>query len=110
MPYVIRQIHPPGKSALAHEATAVALLKTLTRENLFRGPEYGDYLEWFDVNAKKGLGDDRWTDDVSKALTFETFTDAATAWKTQSKKRPFRDDGEPNRPLTAYSVTIERLP
>lgn len=106
MPYVIRQIHPPGKSARAHEATAVELVKTL----MHGGPEMGPYLEWFDVNAKKGFGDDRWTDDVSKALTFESFTDAATAWKTQSTKRPLRDDGEPNRPLTAYSVTIERVP
>ena len=105
MPYVIRLINPPGKSARADEATAVALLETLMQG----GPELGDYLEWFDVNAKHGFGDDRWTDDVSKALRFETFTDAATAWKTQSKKRPFRDDGEPNRPLTAYSVTIERV-
>lgn len=106
MKYVIRQIHPPGKSALAHEATAVALVQTLTQG----GPEYGDYLEWFDVNAKKGFGDDRWTDEVKKAMKFETFMDAATAWKTQSKKRPFRDDGKPNRPLTAYSVTIESVP
>ena len=107
MPYVIRQIHPPGKSALAHEATAVALIKTLIDDG---GPLLGEYLEWFDVDAKKGFGDDRWTDDSAKALRFDTFTDAATAWKTQSRKRPFRDDGEPNRPLTAYSVTIERLP
>lgn len=105
MPYVIRQIHPPGKSARADEATTVALIGTL----LHGGPVHGDYLEWFDVNAKKGFGDDRWTADVSKALKFKTFADATAAWKMQSKKRPFRDDGEPNRPLTAYSVTIEKV-
>lgn len=105
MKYAIRQISPPGKSAHADQATAVALLEATVTRSMVLGP----YLQWFDVNARGGLGDDRWTDDVKQALKFDTFLDAANAWKTTSRKRPFRDDGKPNRPLTAYSVSIERI-
>lgn len=106
MPYVIRQIHAPGKSARAEEATAAALLETL----MHGGPERGDYLEWSDPNARRGFGDDRWTDDIAKAQKFESFEAAAACWNAQSTKRPFRDDGKPNKPLTAYSITIEPVP
>jgi hypothetical protein len=105
MSYVLRQIHPPGKSARADEATTMALVQTLSEG----GPQLGDYLEWSDPNARHGFGDDRWTDDVTKAQRFPSFEAAMACWTTQSTKRPFRDDGKPNRPLTAYSVTVEKV-
>lgn len=48
--------------------------------------------------------------DPAKALRFPAFIDAAEFWKTQSTAVPFRPDGEPNRPLTAFMVAIEPLP
>lgn len=105
MSFVLRQIHPPGKSALADEATTVALALSIGEG----GPILGDYLEWSDPDARHGFGDDRWTADLAKALRFDTFDAAMTCWMAQSTKRPFRDDGKPNRPMTAYSVTVERL-
>jgi hypothetical protein len=106
MPYVIRQIHPPGKSARADEATAVALLDALMQG----GPDRGDFLEWSDPDANHGFGDDGWTPDLAKAKKFESFAAAAACWNAQSKVRPIRSDGKPNKPLTAYSVTIETVP
>lgn len=42
-----------------------------------------------------------------QALKFPSFLHAAAYWKMESKSVPLRPDGKPNRPLTAYSVTIE---
>lgn len=103
--YVLRQIHPSGKSALADEATAAALVQADLAGTLVRGK----YLEWSDPNARNGMGDDRWTADLAKAKRFATFADAMECWKAQSLVRPLRPDGRPNRPMTAYSVTPERI-
>jgi hypothetical protein len=106
MPFVIRQIAPPGKSARADEASAVALTSALLSGHKVEG----DYLAWYDVEAYGGRGADRWTADVSKAIRFPTFEAAMELWRTQSKRRPYRPDGKPNRPLTAYSITVEQVP
>lgn len=39
-----------------------------------------------------------------QARVFETSLDALETWRLQ---HGLRDDGEPNRPLTAFTVTIE---
>lgn len=106
MSYVIRQIAPPGKSARANEATTVALTAAAARGEV----QYGPYLEWADPNAKGGMGDDGWTDDVAKARKFSSFEAASECWRAVSIVRPVRPDGKPNRPLTAYSVSIEQVP
>ena len=103
--YVLRQISPPGKSALADEATAEALTLAITAGNVV----YGDYLEWSDPDAKHGFGDDRWTPDLAKAKRFEDFTAAMKCWMAQSTVEPLRPDGKPNRPMTAYSVMPEKI-
>lgn len=56
-----------------------------------------------------GRGADTWTYDRAKAMRFPSFEAAMEAWKTQSKVTPLRDDGKLNRPLTAYSVTVEKV-
>lgn len=62
------------------------------------------YLVAFDPEAHRGLGVATWTPNVSEARKFPTFQEAMECWRQQSKVRPLRDDGKPNRPLTAYSV------
>ena len=103
--YVLRQIHPKGMTARADQSTAAALTLADINGTLV----HGDYLEWSNPNAKRGYGDDRWTKDLAKAKRFASFADAMECWKAQSSVRPFRDDGRPNRPMTAYSVTPERI-
>lgn len=105
MKYVLRQISPVGKSALADEATAVALAVAAVSNSVV----VGKYLEWSDPNAKRGMGDERWTGDVSKAKQFGSFSEAMECWKAESTIRPIRPDGKPNRPLTAYSITVEKV-
>src|SRR5262245_63041462 len=106
MAFVIRQIHPPNLSARADEATAVALASAAIVNAVVKG----DYLEWSDPDARGGRGDDRWTSDLAKAKRFPSHEAAWMCWKAQSTRRPLRPDGKPNRPMTAYSVTIEEVP
>jgi hypothetical protein len=105
MTYVLRQIMPSGKSALADEATAAALVSAVLKDEMVMGP----YLEWSDPDANHGFGNERWTDDLAKAKKFKSFMAAMECWKAQSSVKPYRPDGKPNRPLTAFSVMPEKI-
>jgi hypothetical protein len=104
--YVIRRIHPRGRSARADEADIVALTLAAATDNVVLGP----YLEWSDPNAKFGRGDDGWTFDLARAKRFPSVEAAMKCWKAQSTLVPYRPDGKPNRPMTAYSVTMQEIP
>lgn len=67
----------------------------------------GQYLAEFEPDAFNGRGFVRWTLDKAKAMRFADLWEATRCWQTQSAAVPLRDDGHPNRPLTAYSVTFE---
>jgi hypothetical protein len=73
------------------------------------GAPAGSYLKTADVNAYDGRGWAEWTPVVADAMLWP---DAATAWafwQQTSTVRPTRDDGKPNRPLTAFTVMIQSL-
>jgi len=103
MSYVIRLATEDERTSRADVADAVALA-----QRMLQGKPPGKYLEWSDPDADGGNGAERWTGDVSKAMRFDTFEAAHACWTAQSKKFPTRPDGRPNRPMTAYSVAIER--
>jgi len=67
------------------------------------------YLKSFDVDAHNGRGSVKLTGNKADALRFADVGEAMAAWKRQSKVVPFRDDGKPNRPLTAYHATFETI-
>ena len=54
-------------------------------------------------------GESVWSKDESKALLFETKMDAWKFWAQTLQTDPIRPDGQPNRPLTAFSVMIEEV-
>lgn len=71
---------------------------------------FGQFLKAYDPDAMNGYGLAEWTRDPAEA---KRFTDAAAAleeWKRTSSVRPTREDGMPNRPLTAYNITFEPAP
>ena len=75
--------------------------------DLFCGTE-GMFLQHYDPDiGKVGRGTVRWTPDPSDALMFATQEAAFDTYLLTSKKTPVRPDGKPNRPLTAYTITIE---
>jgi hypothetical protein len=72
-------------------------------------PRPGAYLRSYDPDAYKGLGQAVWTEDPKLAKLFPSPKDAWEAWQAQSTVRPLRDDGKPNKPLTAFSVEITQI-
>lgn len=106
MSFVLRKINPPGMSAMADEATAANLAVAAIQNRI----QMGEYLQWADPDAHGGRGDDRWTTDIEKARRFASFADAMECWQAQSTLLPTRPDGKPNRPMTAWSVTVEPAP
>lgn len=68
------------------------------------------YLASADVDAHDGRGAATWTDDPAAALHFDATDVAFLFWQQQSTVRPLRDDGLPNRPLTAFTVYIGSVP
>ena len=69
-----------------------------------------EFLESFDPDAEDGRGFGKFTNRISRAMVFESHSQAMKFWQTQSRVRPFRLDGRPNRPLTCLTVSIEPLP
>lgn len=64
------------------------------------------FLKSCDFEAYGGRGLVILTFDVREAISFETKAEAFTFWMRSPSCRPTRDDGRPNRPLTAYTVEI----
>lgn len=73
-------------------------------------PQPGQYLRRYDPEARAGHGQAEWTAALDEALTFPDGAAAFACWRTVPRSRPFREDGRPNRPLTAYTVEIVSLP
>jgi hypothetical protein len=69
----------------------------------------GMYLASFDVDAFEGRGTSAWAKDRYDAMIFMDFAAAHAHWSQQSTVLPFRPDGRPNKPLTAFTVEIEKL-
>lgn len=67
-------------------------------------PVDGAYLKSFDIEAFDGQGSAEFTEDAHEAIGFFTVQDAITVWYQQSRIRPLREDGKPNRPLSAFTA------
>ena len=68
------------------------------------------WLATWNVDALDGRGDVVVTPEEAGAATFPDVGAAWRAWGQQSRVRPLRPDGRPNRPLTAYTIEIEPVP
>ena len=74
------------------------------------GAEAGLFVQDADVDAFDGMGQATLTPDRHLAKSWASKVEAFDFWMTQSTVRPTRDDGQPNRPLTAYSVEVVPVP
>lgn len=72
-------------------------------------PHRGQYLMSFDHEHGNGLGWGEFTRDITKAKKFDTKEELFAFWTKVPKCRPLRPDLQPNRPLTALSVTTEPI-
>lgn len=69
----------------------------------------GWYLVSCDVNENQGRGAIFASPNPDEAMVFDDAGQALEYWKRQSTKVPLRPDGKPNRPLTMYTVQIEKI-
>lgn len=67
-------------------------------------------LEAEDPQRFPGGGTYTFTSDPAKALVFNDVSEVLALWKSQARRVPFRHDGKPNRPLTQFTVTPQKLP
>jgi hypothetical protein len=87
-----------------------AVMKCAGIAGPFHCADVGRYLKWCDFEALNGRGLALFTDDVDKAMKFTSKFEALVFWRTQSKTMPYRFDGKPNRPLTAYHMEVTDVP
>lgn len=66
----------------------------------------GDFLSGWDLEYAGGVGAAWWTPNLDEAFRFPHAAAAMEAYRARSKTRPIRPDGQPNRPLTAYTVEV----
>jgi hypothetical protein len=67
----------------------------------------GKLLQFYDPDGRNGEGVAIGAERPADALRFETKQEAIKFYRQVSKVKPLRDDGKPNRPLTAYAISIE---
>jgi hypothetical protein len=67
------------------------------------------YVKRYDPNLHDGRGDVVVTSDPREAIQFADAKHAMAFYRQVSSTRPVRPDGAPNRPLTAFTVTIEAV-
>jgi len=73
----------------------------------FQGDVTGWYLKSYDPGAESGAGWE-WTADKADAQVFDSTKQAFECWTAVNPLMPFRPtDGKPNKPLTAFSITLE---
>lgn len=72
-------------------------------------PEEDYWVMAYDPDAHEGRGEVQTTHDPALALHFNDSVSAWMTWKQQSKRLPLRADGRPNRPLTAFCISVEEV-
>jgi hypothetical protein len=102
-------IGPPD--VIEHVKKATARLPTVIRVVGFANgapcPIAGQWLQSFDHDGADGRGDGDFTDNPKRAMVFESKHAAFAFWNKASTVKPVREDGLPNKPLTATTCTIE---
>lgn len=81
----------------------------MARDSVLKAPE-GQWLKSYDPEAFRGRGSAEWTNDVNQAMRFPSTIEAMRYWQQIPRTRPLREDGKPNRPLTAFSVELLAIP
>jgi hypothetical protein len=66
----------------------------------------GTYVEDYTPDGNDGQGELLLTARPELAKLYDDPMDALAEWKRVSTTHPTRPDGKPNRPLTAFTVTV----
>jgi hypothetical protein len=66
-----------------------------------------DYVKEYDPDGNNGQGEVTFTHNILRAKWYAAPEEALAEWQQQSKVKPLREDGKPNRPLSAFTMTVE---
>ena len=73
-------------------------------------PFDGQYLEWYDPERHSSQELAGFTLDPSRARRFEDAGAAFTEWRrVRMREGGLRPDGQPDRPLTAFTVEVTKI-
>lgn len=70
---------------------------------------HGSWVQSYNPDAHDGYGDVTWTTDPEQALAFTDPSAALDCYRLVPLNRPTRPDGQPNRPLTAFTIEVEEI-
>jgi hypothetical protein len=73
-------------------------------------PFNGEYYVSSKFGPGFGEGDLNTTRDINKAKRFETLVELRDEWAKVDENFPVRPDGQPNRPLTAWTIEVLQVP
>lgn len=71
--------------------------------------EYDPTRDGVDPNGRKMLAHIVTTKNLREALRFKDLEDLHKTWTKVDSRNPVREDGCPNRPLTAFTVEVVRV-
>lgn len=71
-----------------------------------QGGVVGKYVADYTPHGNGGMGMLVLTDNPAEAKSYASPAEGMIAWKEPSKTHPLRADGKPNRPLSAYTITV----
>lgn len=72
--------------------------------------EYDPLKNGYDPNGYSMLAHVVTTTDINDAMQFKDIFDLHMTWTKVDTRKPLRDDGLPNRPLTAFTVQSVEIP
>lgn len=71
-------------------------------------PAVGEYVKWYSPSGHRGAGKLITTPHRERAKRYPSKIAALEEYRAISCTHPWRRDGKPNRPLTAFTVEIQR--
>lgn len=90
--------------------TSVYVLRILGLQGRMLHPKgespVGKFITGYRPLAYDGLGEVLFSPHLQDALAFETQAEALAFYRHVPKHRPLRPDGQPNRPITAFTVEV----
>ena len=69
----------------------------------------GAFVKSYDPEAHDGRGFVEWTTDPDEAVIFHSPAQALRLYQQVPVTRPYRADGKPNRPLTAFTIEVTKV-
>jgi hypothetical protein len=86
------------------------IIRVISRSDGVATVADGQFVKHYDPTLNRGVYTLVTSADSSDARVFETLTAAVEYYRAICPNEPVREDGEPNRPITVFTVSFEHAP